>query len=631
MKRTIVAYVLFILLLPILGKSQTVINTYARVTAISGNTLTISNATGSFSAGKAIIMQMKDSVIQTSILNNSSFGNIDNIGKAGISEVVTISSVSGTTITLSASPANTYNLSVNARVQLISYPTLGAGLAVYTLNNNLTATAWDGNVGGVLAFNVNGTLVLNGNLIVDGLGYKGGSVGVNAPGDFSCDPNTYKDTANGVSTTYYGFKGEGIYVSTNKYTVAKGKLANGGGGGNYDNAGGGGGGNFTAGGSGGYGWSCTSTTNGGGLGGADLSSYTTASRFFMGGGGGGGQQNNNVGTAGANGGGIIMIKASAIQTNSGCTGGAINISAQGSNAANSGNDGSGGGGAGGSVLIQATSYTVNNACPINILTSGGNGGTVQNSGSHGGGGGGGRGAVIFSPQSTTPANITLLSAGGTGGGNSTSSGTLTGGNGSTTSISGGSGVIYSTGSTLPVTLLSFTASYNNTSASLNWSSGAEVAFSHYEVERSINSPSNFTTLGSVASKGSDSEYGFTDDLSFISGAAVVYYRLKIVNIDGIPQYSDIRILRVGTNSLSAKAYPVPTHSVVNISLNVPANLNSLQVSIRDMQGRMVKNLGTVSVSAGSPLSISLEGLAAGQYIVELGNAEYNDRAIIIKL
>jgi len=96
--------ILFVLLLliPVLSYSQSVINVYARVTAITGTSLTITGATGSFTAGNAIVMQMQDSTIGTNTGNNTGFGNLASIQSAGVSEVVNITAATASTITLSA-------------------------------------------------------------------------------------------------------------------------------------------------------------------------------------------------------------------------------------------------------------------------------------------------------------------------------------------------------------------------------------------------------------------------------------------------------------------------------------------------------------------------------------------------
>ncbi|HVM90033.1 MAG TPA: T9SS type A sorting domain-containing protein [Puia sp.] len=613
MKHLIKILVLALLLMPILSKAQTVINTYARVTAISGTTLTISNATGTFSAGQAILMQMKDSVVQASTGNNSNFGNIDNIRNAGVSELVTISSVSGTTVTLSNSPNNSYYLTANSRVQLISYPTLGTG--TYTLTSSLTASAWDGNVGGVLAFRVNGTLILNNNMSVDGKGFRGGNAGTNAPSDYSCDANTYYDNAGGVNTTYYGSKGESIHVVSSAYTVAKGKIAGGGGGGNVDNAGGGGGGNYTSGGDGGYGWSCTSSTNGGGKGGADLSTYISSSRFFMGGGGGGGQQNNNVGTAGGNGGGIIMISATTVQTNSVCSGGSITISANGSNATNSGNDGAGGGGAGGTVLIQASNYSINSGCPVNIQNNGGNGGTVQNSGSHGGGGGGGRGATIFVPQVSTPANTTVTSNSGAGGGNSNGSGATYAVSGSSTSTTGGTGIIYGSSSPLPVTFISFTANQQNNTAILDWITTNEIKNNRFEIEKSTDAV-NYTTIGTVlaATDASNVHNYIFKDISPAEGKN--YYRLKQIDIDGNYSYSEVALIVFDESAKPViNLYPNPANINQNITLSVGTRYQQMTVKIINTSGHVqfVQSFNNINGS----VTLNPNNLERGIYFVEI--------------
>jgi Secretion system C-terminal sorting domain len=628
--------ILFVLLLlaPVLSFAQSVINVYARVTAISGTSITITGATGTFTAGTAIVMQMQDSTIGTNTGNNTSFGNLGSIQSAGISEVVSISSATSTTITLSASLTNTFHLNNNSRVQIISYPTLGGG-GNYTLNGGITAPYWNGTTGGVVAFTVNGILTINSNIKVDAQGFRGGAVGSNAPADYTCDPNTYYDNAGGVSTAYYGYKGEGIYNTNGAYTVARGKILNGGGGGNYNNTGGGGGGNLTAGGVGGTGWSCTSSTTGAGMGGIDLSTYITGTRFFMGGGGGGGQQNNNVGTPGANGGGIIMIKANSIQTSSGCNSGAgsISISAKGGAAVSSGNDGAGGGGAGGSIIMQVASYSVSNACPININTSGGNGGNVNDPAAHGGGAGGGKGVIIISGVVGVPTNVSATDTAGTGGTNSNATGSTAAGGGSTTASSGVTGPIFTPSTVLPIKLSSFAATAVKNSTLLQWQASTENNFSYYLVERSVNNGISYSAMGKVAAMGSNTPYSFTDDVSNINVNGIkVYYRLKMVDMDGTFEYSDTRAVSFThqANATTITAFPNPSTATVYISSAGISNTASLQATIHDMQGRLVKSFSKANMTGLNTVALSLDGISKGQYIITINGTNGQEHTVITK-
>lgn len=170
--KTIVLNIVWLVLLfpATSGYSQT-INGYASVNSIAGSVLTISNvdeSSGTFEDGdELIIIQIQDSVIGSNILNDSDFGKLGVISSAGLYEVATISShieVAGTptSITLSGSLTNTYNLNNNSSVQIITFPELGSPNYV---SGNISAKNWDGTTGGVVAFQVSGKLTIGGEYI----------------------------------------------------------------------------------------------------------------------------------------------------------------------------------------------------------------------------------------------------------------------------------------------------------------------------------------------------------------------------------------------------------------------------------------------------------------------------------
>ena len=288
-----------------------VINAFAKVTSFDGATINldyVNETYATFEAGeKVIVMQMQDSVIGANTNNDATFGDIDSIGSAGLYEVFTIESVneSGgepTSITLKEAPTIDFNFTENSSVQVISFPYLGDSSG-FSTTDDITTIDWDGNVGGVICFYVEGDLTLNHDIVADGAGFNGGEADRNSSSS-GCNYTTYFKGSDGN----YAAKGEGIYKSINpNFELGIGHLANGAGGGNSHNGGGGGGGNFTEGGHGGQGWNCN--VESGGLGGEALSNYVSSSRVFLGGGGGAGEGNNNYAGAGGNGGGIILISA----------------------------------------------------------------------------------------------------------------------------------------------------------------------------------------------------------------------------------------------------------------------------------------------------------------------------------
>ena len=290
-----------------------------------------------------------------------------------------------------------------------------------TLSSTLTASAWNGLTGGILALDVAGTLNLGGATVsVNGLGFRGGAgLELNGTTGANTDflhtaPAAYTGT---VVAGVDGAKGEGIagtprwvesgitFLGTGvegypNGSMARGAPGNAGGGGtdantasNDQNAGGGGGGNGGAGGSGGNGWN--SNLSVGGLGGAAFPA--SGSRIVLGGGGGGGSRNNSDGdnqaSSGAAGGGIVIIRAGNLS-------GTATISASGTAAYNgTANDAGGGGGAGGSIVVTAQAGGTSG---LTLVAHGGRGGDAWDTQAfslgdrHGPGGGGGGGVVLLS-------------------------------------------------------------------------------------------------------------------------------------------------------------------------------------------------------------------------------------------
>jgi len=310
----------------------------------------------------------------------------------------------------------------------------------------VTAAAWNGSTGGILAIDIGSTLNLGGATVsVDGLGFRGGA-GMQLVGGFGGantdyqykSPTAYTGATGGV-TGVDASKGEGVagtpmwvesggtflqtttslgYPSGTAGTdgsMARGAPANAGGGGtdanpaaNDQNAGGGGGSNGGSGGFGGDSWNTNLSS--GGEGGAVFPA--TIDRIAMGGGSGAGTRNNsdtnNQASAGAAGGGIVFIRAFSFS-------GTATITANGAAAYNgTANDAGGGGGAGGTIVMLAASGGEGG---LTLRANGGRGGDAWDSQAyslaqrHGPGGGGG-GGVIF--VSATPASVSV-----TGGANGT--------------------------------------------------------------------------------------------------------------------------------------------------------------------------------------------------------------------
>lgn len=301
------------------------------------------------------------------------------------------------------------------------------------LSKDIKTPPFNGKAGGIIAFDVSGTMDFNG-FIVDASarGFRGGYGPVGA-------------SANNINSVYVipstnprsVGKGEGI-AGTPRFmwdgfnrvdngaeglpggSYGKGAPGNAGGGGNDHNSGGGGGGNGGSGGVGGdgvmFGNADDTFPNGGRPGSVSYSGASPdISRLVMGGGGGGGDANDALdGVKGGVGGGIILINAGSIKgmgvIKSNGSNGAIGIS--GVNP-----DGAGGGGAGGTIYVKvnAPDLTAN----LTLEARGGNGGNTARDQNqyHGPGGGGGGGQIFYMmPVSTVTTDMRAGASGLTAGG-----------------------------------------------------------------------------------------------------------------------------------------------------------------------------------------------------------------------
>ncbi|XZF16086.1 GEVED domain-containing protein [Chitinophagaceae bacterium MMS25-I14] len=188
-------------------------------------------------------------------------------------------------------------------------------------------------------------------------------------------------------------------------------------------------------------------------------------------------------------------------------------------------------------------------------------------------------------------------------------------------------LISSLGGPLSVELISFDAEPQNNTSVLNWTTAAEKNSDHFEIEYSTNGKT-FTQVGSVKSQGTTE---LTSTYQFVHTkpqSGLNYYRLRMVDLDGTAQYTEVRTVRIGNlNSGHIIIQPNPTSG--NTQLVLPAALS-------EKGGVVVYNsVGTVVYKADAAnqqsVQINLSGFAAGLYhviIMDGDNAVYRDKIIL---
>jgi len=376
--------------------------------------------------------------------DNTNFGNVGNY------EFLTVGSAASSTISFTTNIQKIYGATTN-NFNLTGQQIIVQRVPNYTdvtidSGQTLSASAWSGTAGGIIAFRANSTVTVNGSINVASSGYRGGYIEGSGPsstfmgqgGEAFCGAgglpgfsSVGSSGAAGGGGSYSGYAG-GRGICGGGGGAGWGAVAVGGsgptnyggsgGGGGYAGAGGGGGyGSWGTGGmnyttgvrassggenSSGNGGNSTAVIGGGGGGGGSFG-FANLSKLYLGAGGGRGSGNNGVNFSGigGNGGGTLFISANTLIVLG-------SITSSGANGGNAGTVGAGGGGgAGGSIKILGK--TVNMGASV-ISATGGTGGTSGGWTSVLGGDAGiGRIAVSYQnlPSGTAPTGTTFYDSG----------------------------------------------------------------------------------------------------------------------------------------------------------------------------------------------------------------------------
>lgn len=164
---------------------------------------------------------------------------------------------------------------------------------------------------------------------------------------------------------------------------------------------------------------------------------------------------------------------------------------------------------------------------------------------------------------------------------------------------------YSSGTSLPITLVSFMAQANSQNkVDIKWSTAAEINNAFFTVERSKDAV-QFENVAKVNGAGNSSSilnYQATDESPYTGKS---YYRLKQTDIDGQFKYSKVAAVQI-SNIVGQQAqlmvFPNPTTDFVTLSVQ-NAQIQNMSYALHDMFGKL----------------IMIQKLSSNQTVISLGN------------
>jgi Secretion system C-terminal sorting domain len=172
--------------------------------------------------------------------------------------------------------------------------------------------------------------------------------------------------------------------------------------------------------------------------------------------------------------------------------------------------------------------------------------------------------------------------------------------------------------TVPVELISLSASVCGKSVIINWTTATEKNNMGFEIQRSSDK-SSFVKIGYVNGSGTTTElkrYSFADNNVL---TAKNYYRLKQMDYDGSYKYSPVVEAEIGAISSYSldQNYPNPFNPTTQIKYSLLSNSN-VKITIFNALGESIKELANeVQQSGVHIMNFNAAGLSSGVYFYSI--------------
>jgi ELWxxDGT repeat protein len=172
---------------------------------------------------------------------------------------------------------------------------------------------------------------------------------------------------------------------------------------------------------------------------------------------------------------------------------------------------------------------------------------------------------------------------------------------------------------LPITLLDFSAIVQASNAvELNWTTTNEINSSHFVIERSIDG-NKFNDINRVSATGNSTikqNYKYLDEQVANINSSIVYYRLKLVDKDGLNQTSKVLRVNLKGGGIQFTFLPNPVKQQLNVIVS-PGNAKKVAIRIVDATGKQVFQQNIASGTNAYQQYINVAALQKGIYYIQL--------------
>jgi len=183
-------------------------------------------------------------------------------------------------------------------------------------------------------------------------------------------------------------------------------------------------------------------------------------------------------------------------------------------------------------------------------------------------------------------------------------------------------------------ILSFKGAINNGIAKIDWTVAQNKDVSYFDVERSFDGR-NFDVINhrdADLDKTQFASYSAYDDLSHVTVAPAVYYRLKLKNTNGGTSYSKIIRIPFGLLIKTMSIAPNPVLDMMQVTVTTTRN-DLMDLCIYDLSGKVVRRIKTDLQPGVNVISVdNLSTMQRGMYVVvaSIGEQKLREKIVLSK-
>jgi hypothetical protein len=193
------------------------------------------------------------------------------------------------------------------------------------------------------------------------------------------------------------------------------------------------------------------------------------------------------------------------------------------------------------------------------------------------------------------------------------------------------GNVYNDQFSLPLVMTAFKAILEDNKVSVTWTTGMEKRLSYFVIEKSTNGTDfkEAALIFAVANPAAIQNYSYIDMID-VHGTGMLYYRIKIVDVNGRYQNSAVKLIHLGdvANVTQVTTYPNPVMNEVRITIPSKWQNQRVKYEVFSISGRLVKQM--VNESANQTEVLSMQDCCPGMYVVRTSTVSEAQSQSIVK-